>query len=167
MKGILLIAGSIWAYRGVRLVLGVMFAVAGVLKLTAPMEFAIVIDAFGLVPTFMAMPLAYVLPVVEIVAGVGLIFDLKGSLPVVAGLTLLFLAVLGYAMYLGLDIDCGCYGPDDPEAAAFSSLRTSFYRDLLMLAGIVYCYWWRFARRGLLTAAATESYNRIEEGTHA
>jgi hypothetical protein len=44
---------------------------------------------------------------------------------------------------LGLDIDCGCFGPEDPESRAYGGLRTALYRDLAMAAGVAYLYWWR------------------------
>ena len=44
-----------------------------------------------------------------------------------------------------LDIDCGCFGPNDPEAVAFHDLRGAFYRDLLLMLLIAYLYLWRFA----------------------
>jgi hypothetical protein len=44
---------------------------------------------------------------------------------------------------MGLDVDCGCFGPDDYEADAFHGLRQSLYRDMVMLAGIAFIYGWR------------------------
>jgi hypothetical protein len=55
----------------------------------------------------------------------------------------LFIAVLAYGLWMGLDVDCGCFGPEDPEAEAFHALRLSFYRDLLMLTGVGFMYGWR------------------------
>jgi hypothetical protein len=40
-------------------------------------------------------------------------------------------------------VDCGCFGPEDPEAEAFHGLRAFLYRDLAMLAGIAFLYVWR------------------------
>jgi len=62
---------------------------------------------------------------------------------VIGGLLVLFIAILGYGIWMGLDVDCGCFGPDDPEAEAFHGLRLPLYRDMLMLAGIAYIYGWR------------------------
>ncbi len=47
---------------------------------------------------------------------------------------------------MGLDVDCGCFGAEDPEAEAFHGLRTALYRDLVMMAGIVFLYVWRRIR---------------------
>ena len=86
------------------------------------------------------MTMAMFLPALEVAAGIGLFFDIEGSLAVVAGLLVLFLAVLIYGIWMGLDVDCGCFGPEDPEAEAFHGLRLSLYRDLVMLAGVAFIY---------------------------
>lgn len=135
---------SLWLYRLVRWALAGLFIWAGALKLADPPAFAVIISDFGLVPGWSVMPLALALPVVEVAAALGLVFDLRGSLAVISLLLAMFIAILGYAIWLGLDIDCGCFGPEDPEARAYSSLRTSLYRDLAMAAGIFFLYWWRW-----------------------
>lgn len=130
-----------------RFVLGILFMWAAVLKLTDPDVFSKTIIAFGLVPKPLAPWVALALPVLELVAALGLILDLRGSLAIITGLLVMFCLVLVYGIWLGLDIDCGCYGPGDPEGEAFASLRNSLYRDLAMLAVAFYLYWWR-RRRG-------------------
>jgi uncharacterized membrane protein YphA (DoxX/SURF4 family) len=134
---------SIWSYRAVRLALGVLFIWAAALKLMDLEIFAVTIGAFGLLPKPLVGLAALLLPLIELAAGLGLILDARGSLAVMAGLLIMFALILAYGLWLGLDIDCGCYGPGDPEAEAFSSLRSSLYRDVAMLGGVLYLYWWR------------------------
>ena len=55
----------------------------------------------------------------------GLFFNRRWAKVWAAVLLILFIAVLGYGIWLGLDIDCGCFGPGDPEHDAFSGLRTA------------------------------------------
>lgn len=136
---------TVWTYRVVRWVLAGMFLAAGVIKLSDVDTFASVIAAFGLAPKPLVPFIALGLPVLEILAALGLVFDVKGALSVLTGLTVFFIFVLSYGMYMGLDVDCGCYGPGDPEGEAFASLRTSFYRDLMMMIGFSFLYWWRRA----------------------
>ena len=124
-------------------VLGIFFIYAGAVKLLAPQTFATLIEAYGLVPEILLMPLAAALPAVEVAAGIGLLLNIRGSLGVIAALLLLFIAILAYGIWMGLDVDCGCLGPGDPEAEAFHGLRTSLYRDLAMLAIIAGVYAWR------------------------
>ena len=137
---------SIWPYRVIRIILALIFLWAGIVKVLDPDSFAIILEAFDLLPYTWTMPIAIGLPVLEILAAIGLLFDIRGSLTTVAALLLLFLAVLGYGVWLGLDIDCGCFGPGDPEGEAYKGLRPALYRDLAMLAGVAYLYVWRFRR---------------------
>jgi hypothetical protein len=132
-----------WIYRLSRWGLGAIFIYAGSLKLLEPKTFAVLLDAFGIVPQVLLMPVAVALPVLEVASGFGLLFDIRGSLEAVAALLVLFIAILGYGIWMGLDVDCGCFGPDDPEAEAFHGLKLSLYRDLIMFAGIAFIYGWR------------------------
>ncbi len=130
-----------WGYAAI-------FLYAGVNKLIDPQSFGVVIEAFGLVPESWTMPIAIALPIVEIIAAMGLLFDLRGSLSAITGLLVLFLAIVGYGVWLGLDIDCGCFGPEDPEGEAYASLRPTLYRNILLILGVSYLYWWRFQQFG-------------------
>ncbi len=132
-----------WTYRLLRWVLGSIFVYAGSVKLLNPETFAVLIEAYGIVPENLLMVIAVVLPAFEVAAGIGLLFDIEGSLSAIAGLLVLFMAILGYGIGMGLDADCGCFGPDDPEAKAFHGLRRSLFRDLYMLAGVAFLYGWR------------------------
>jgi uncharacterized membrane protein YphA (DoxX/SURF4 family) len=125
---------------GIRIVLGVLFIVAGFLKLLDPEAFTVVIEAFGLVPDILLSPLSIGLPLLEVVAGLGLVFNVRPALHLMTLLLFVFMAILLYGMHLGLDIDCGCYGPEDPESRAFGGLRTAFFRDLFMAAGLLVLY---------------------------
>ncbi len=126
-----------------RWLLGGVFIYAGSSKLLAPITFTVLIEAYGIVPESLLIPVAITLPALEVAAGIGLLFDIKGSLSVIAGLLGLFIAMLGYGIWVGLDVDCGCFGPEDPEAEAFHSLKISLYRDLIMFAGVAFLYGWR------------------------
>lgn len=128
----------IWIYNACRWILGVIFIYAGATKLMAPEIFAVLIHAYGIVPETLLLPVAIGLPLLEVVAGIGLVFDIRGSVSLVGGLLVMFMVILGYAIWLGLDVDCGCFGPDDPEAEAFHGLRTALIRDLVMMAGVVF-----------------------------
>jgi uncharacterized membrane protein YphA (DoxX/SURF4 family) len=132
-----------WSYRICRFTLGSIFIYAGGTKLLEPEIFAVLIEAYGIVPEGLLMPVAIGLPLLEVVAGIGLLFDIRGSLALITGLLVLFIVVLGYGIWMGLDVDCGCFGPEDPEAEAFHGLRLSLTRDLVMMAGVIFLYGWR------------------------
>jgi hypothetical protein len=114
------------------------------MKLSDPQAFGVIIRDFGLVPDRGVMPIALILPAVEVSAALALIFDIRGSLAVITGLMILFMAILAYGIWPGLDIDCGCFGPEDPESRAYHGLRKALLRDLIMTAGILFLYWWRW-----------------------
>jgi hypothetical protein len=109
-----------------------------------PEALTLIIRDYGLLPQAWVMPVAVVLPVLEVVAAVGLLFDIQGSLSLITGLLVLFAGLLGYGIFLGLDIDCGCFGPGDLEGAVYHGLRPALYRDLAMIAGAAFVYWWRY-----------------------
>lgn len=132
-----------WLDTGCRWTLGGVFIVAGVLKASDPVVFATLIEAYGLVPGLLLMPVALALIALEIAAGAGLLLGVRGSLEAVTGMLVLFILVLAWGMHLGLDVDCGCFGPGDPEAEAFHGLGTTLLRDLAMLAAAT----WLFIRR--------------------
>jgi uncharacterized membrane protein YphA (DoxX/SURF4 family) len=130
-------------YRWSRWVLGIVFIYAGVTKLIEPRVFAVLIEAYGIVPDGLLFPVAVFLPLFEVVAGAFIILDIRGSLGVICGLTLIFMIILGYGIHMGLDVDCGCFGPEELESQAFHGLRQAFVRDIVMLMGILFLYIWR------------------------
>lgn len=113
---------------------------AGIPKLMSPVAFAGVIGAYGLLPEVLIFPAALLLPLLEVIAAVQLIRAKKSGLWLTAVLMIIFIAVLSYGLWLGLDIDCGCFGPEDAEHEAFSGLRTALFRDLLMCIPILYSF---------------------------
>lgn len=137
---------SFYLYTIIRLALGGVFLFSGAAKIITPISFATLINAYGILPEDITLTVAVLLAAFEIIAGIGLILDIRGSLASVSGLLVLFIIVLGYGIHMGLDIDCGCFGPDEPEATAFHGLRTALYRDIVMVGGAVYLYAYRFLK---------------------
>jgi len=131
-------------YLGLRIIIGLLFIYAGVSKLTDPGAFAQAIDGYGLVTWRMAKMLSYVLPVVEVVSGLGLILDVRGSLGMIVAQLLGFMGVLIYAIALGLDVDCGCFGPEEPGSGSGNAWE-ALIRDMLMFGACLLMYWQRRA----------------------
>jgi uncharacterized membrane protein YphA (DoxX/SURF4 family) len=138
---------EIWVYRGLRWGLAVVFLYAGAAKLADPEAFAVIIEAYGLVPNSMLMPLATALPALEVLAAVGLLLDVRGSLTVIAVLLFIFILVLGYGLWMGLAVDCGCFSPEDPEGRAYAGIRPALYRDFVLAGGVLLLYGWRYRFR--------------------
>jgi uncharacterized membrane protein YphA (DoxX/SURF4 family) len=127
----------IWSYRILRIALAVLFIYGGVVKLIDPKAFARTISGYGLVPEIFLPLVAIVLPLIETIAGIGLLLDIRGSLAAIASLLGMFLLVLGYGISLNLDADCGCFGADD--LAKQAGLKQAFLRDVI-LGGVVVPY---------------------------
>jgi hypothetical protein len=56
------------------------------------------------------------------------------------------MAVLGYGIWMGLDIDCGCFAPQDPESKAFHGLWAALIRDMFIMPAIFYLYYQRLCQ---------------------
>ena len=67
-------------YLLLRVIIGSVFIYAGFVKLIDPKAFANAISQFDIVPEFLLAPLAIGLPALEFFAGLGLIFNIRGSL---------------------------------------------------------------------------------------
>jgi len=117
-----------------RWLLGGAFLWAGAVKLANPKAFARSLDGFGLVPEPLLPVVAIALPMLELLVGTAVLRCWRGGLPAMAGMLLLFMAVLGFAIIQQLDVDCGCFSV--AEQRQNTSAKTAFVRDLLMLAGV-------------------------------
>jgi len=136
---------SLWLYRGIRIALAALFVYGGVVKLLDPHAFARTLSAYDLVPDPLLPVVAIGLPALEFLAGLALVFDCRGSLAAIAGLFVLFLAVLGYGILQNLDVDCGCFGAE--EMSKREGLQIAFYRDLALAIIVVpYLYASRWIR---------------------
>jgi uncharacterized membrane protein YphA (DoxX/SURF4 family) len=101
-----------------RLVLGVVFLVAGAEKLTALDQFAHAISIYQIVPVSMVNLAALLFVWTEITVGVLLIAGgaVRGSALVAGAMLVVFLIAIFSAMARGLEIDCGCFVNKDGSA---------------------------------------------------
>jgi uncharacterized membrane protein YphA (DoxX/SURF4 family) len=135
---------SRWPYLLVRVALAAIFIYAGSLKLIDPKAFARTISHYGLVPEPLLPVVAIGLPAIEVFAGIALILDFLPGLYTVSALLLLFVAVLGYGVLNDMNIDCGCFGPE--ELAERNGLAHALYRDLTLIGAVAFLHWSRFVR---------------------
>ena len=122
-----------------RLSLACIFIYAGFIKLLDPRAFAHAIAQYDLLPEGLLPMVAVGLPALELLAGLGLVIEVRGSLTLVVILLLIFLVILGYAVWQNLDIDCGCFTAED--LAGQEGLKMAFRRDLLMIGATLFLYW--------------------------
>lgn len=141
MKRIVTDGMARWFDRGARWLLAGVFLYAGLPKILHPELFAEIIGAYGLLPHWLLLPAAIVLPWAELLAALLLIRNRREGLWLTSLLMVCFILVLSYGISMGLDIDCGCFSPEDPEHTAFSGLRTALFRDVLLLLPLTYGFW--------------------------
>jgi uncharacterized membrane protein YphA (DoxX/SURF4 family) len=133
-----------WLYHFLRLVLAGIFIYAGVVKLLGPKAFAHALAQYDLVPECLLPLVAIGLPALEVLAGLGLILEVRSSLTIIGVLLIIFLVILGYAVWQNLDIDCGCFTADELDAQ--HNVQTAFWRDLIMIGATLFLYWRRRRR---------------------
>lgn len=147
-------------YRIMRVGLAALFLYAGGIKLLDPKAFARIIAAYEIVPDALLPFVAVGLPALEVLAGLALLFDIRGSLAVISGLLLLFVCVLGHGIIQDLDVDCGCFGAE--VLSRRDSLRHALCRDLVLVGMVVpYLYLSRRfrMRRELCPEEVTDNNN--------
>lgn len=118
--------------------LGLLFLLAALWKARDLPGFEALIARFGIVLDSWVPATAWALVGAELVVGLGLLVGARPAILGALALALLFLGVLAYGLHLGLDVDCGCFGPGEHVGLA-QALR----RDLVLLALAGYLYWRR------------------------
>jgi len=125
----------------VRIVLGCIFILAGLLKIGHPADLAAAITAYklGLPPPLVAI-IAVALPPFEILLGIYLVAGWwpKVSSIVAAALLAGFTVAVASTVARGLAAPCGCFGPGDSQPATWWTVA----RDGVMLAAALYYVWW-------------------------
>jgi uncharacterized membrane protein YphA (DoxX/SURF4 family) len=94
-----------------RIVLGLVFIYAAVGKIAEPETFAQAIENYQLIGADFSHYVALVLPWLEMYSGIFLMvgFKVRSNAVIVSGMTFVFIIALIYALYMNLDIDCGCF----------------------------------------------------------
>jgi uncharacterized membrane protein YphA (DoxX/SURF4 family) len=116
-------------------VLAAVFIYAGALKAFDPVQFANDIDNYKILPWSVSVALAFYLPWLEILCGLGLVFRFfyRGALSILTALILVFTLSIIAAKVRGLDITCGCFGHASQHWSFISHLAT----NLAILAALL------------------------------
>lgn len=109
--------------------LGLTLLAAAVAKLFDLNRFAARIGDFGLVFDQLVEPTAWFVVLAESLIGIAVLTYRRGGVAAATLLLLLFTSVLWYGIVIGLDLDCGCFGP-----AVHVSLETQLLLDCGLLA---------------------------------
>ena len=96
----------------IRTVIAVIFIVAGAEKIANPENFALSISNYRLFPVYSINIFAVVLPWIEIISGILLLFGIavKENSTIILTLLLIFTSAIVISLFRGLSIDCGCFG---------------------------------------------------------
>ena len=114
-----------------RLLVGAVLIYAGASKAAAPAEeFALVIQSYDVVPLSVALPLAGLLPWLELIVGWALLLGVETTAAAAAatGMFGLFLAALASVLARGIPIpNCGCFG----DAMHFTPAQALIFDTLM------------------------------------
>ncbi|MDF1606414.1 MauE/DoxX family redox-associated membrane protein [Nocardioides sp. YIM 152315] len=132
-----------WLGLLLRVVVGVVWIVAGALKLPDPAQSVAAVRAYQLLPGDLATPVGQLLPVIEIVVGVMLVVGLltRGAAAISALLFVAFIVGIASVWARGINIDCGCFGGGGADPDAASQYPWEIARDVLLLAASVFVAW--------------------------
>jgi putative oxidoreductase len=115
-----------------RLGLGALFVLAGVLKLAQPTAFATEIVNYRFLPA-LAPYLAATLPAIEIGLGLALVAApvpwRRAAALAMAGMLAIFTVAVGQVVARGINIDCGCFGGGSGPVSGWTIAR-----DVALLA---------------------------------
>jgi len=133
----------LWIGLAARLVVGGVWIVAGALKLPDPAESVRAVRAYQLLPEAVVPTVGYLLPIVEIVAGVLLVVGLltRGAAVVSLVLFAAFIVGISWAWSQGLQIECGCFGGGGTKEGASDKYPGEIARDAGLLALSAYLIW--------------------------
>lgn len=101
-------------HGALRFILGQLFILASFDKILHPAAFADAVANYQILPGALVAPVAVLLPWVELVCGLALVLKVlvRGAGLILLILMTVFLAALGYNLWRGLDVACGCFSSD-------------------------------------------------------
>ena len=127
-----------------RLILGYVFIYASIQKIVNPLEFSNQIDLYQATPLIINNLVALIIPWVELLIGLGLIFNrqIKGSIVLSIFLLIIFIILLSQAYYRGISLDCGCFGSAEPKSDLQLSkdMLIRIRDDIIFLCMSLYLY---------------------------
>lgn len=124
-----------------RMILGVVFIYASYDKILNPAGFSENIHNFHVTPAAVENLAALIIPWLELIVGVFLIFGvfLEGSTSITIGLLVFFIIILSQAVLRGIDIHCGCFKTE--ADAGVTDLRLELIKriaeDFVLLGMVV------------------------------
>ena len=118
-------------YHTIRIIIAVTFIYASIDKIIHPQAFAQAVFNHQILPDSLINLTAIVLPWMELVLGLCLLFNIwtAGASTMAAGLMALFISIISFNLMRGLDVECGCFSATASESMSALTL----IRDLVFL----------------------------------
>lgn len=140
-----------WIGLLLRVVLGGVLLVAGLLKYQHLDKSQMAVRAYELLPISLANFLGIVLPFVEIAAGILLIIGAAVRISaVISGLLMLAFSIgISQAWARGLSIDCGCFGGGGQVAPGTANYLPELVRDAGLAIMAIYLFRYPQSKFGL------------------
>jgi hypothetical protein len=122
-----------------RLALGCMFIYSSLPKIRQPYDFLASVYNYEIVGPKLGMLTAMTLPWVELLVGIALVGGIfvSGALLVSIGMGAMFSFVLGWALYHGLSISCGCFS-SSPDTGTISYMTLFRAVAIMLISGLAF-----------------------------
>ncbi len=145
-----------------RLLVGCVFIVAGIGKITDTNHFANEITNYNLLPIEPINIIALVMPWLELCSGLLLIFGvrLKANSVIISAMLIVFILAAFSAIARGLDINCGCFGKTTEKKLGWEKV----FENLGLLTATLLIF---FSKPNKFTFDAVFESNSIAEPTEA
>ncbi len=136
-----------WIELVLRWFIGGLFIYASFHKIVHPDIFAKIVYGYGLFPHVSINLIAIIIPYIELITGLFLIFGIfpKGASFVINCLLLMFIALISINLLRGHEFDCGCFSAD--EQALHSPSYPLLIRDLFYLIFGLYVFMFNKKRK--------------------
>ncbi|MBN2321598.1 MAG: DoxX family membrane protein [Acidobacteria bacterium] len=99
-----------------RLFLTGVFLYSGTIKIQQPLQFAVALSGYQLIPENLILPIATYFPWVEILLGIAILigWKIRYFAAGATALLLFFSLLLTITYFRGIEASCGCFSFDDP-----------------------------------------------------
>ncbi|WP_236653466.1 MauE/DoxX family redox-associated membrane protein [Streptacidiphilus melanogenes] len=133
-----------WIGTAVRIGLAIVWAWAGLAKISDPQAAAQAVRVYRILPETLVKPFGYGLPFLELAVALLLLVGLGTRIAaIVSGLLLLvYIASIASVWARGISIDCGCFGGGGAVAAS----QTQYWQEILRDCGFLLLSGWLILR---------------------
>lgn len=136
-----------WLELASRWILGFIFIYASYNKILFPADFAKIIYGYDLFPGTLINLIAIILPYLELVVALALVFGVypRSAVLIVNALLVAFIIILSINLIRGHEFNCGCFELQNSENNVSS--QTTIIRDFIYLAlGLQVFFYNRYRR---------------------